>query len=84
MSDVLKEAFDKVCDPDDWKDTVVGFIKPEEFDVVNEAVIFYTGTTLEQLPNDQVTEFFDSPDRVPDGMILVYADGYRMGPCGDH
>jgi len=69
--DVLKSIFDKVCDPQDWKDEVCAWINHNDFAIVNEAVQFFTATSIEVI---------GGPQQIT-GRILVYAKGYRRGPA---
>lgn len=67
----LKEAFDKVCDPNDWKNPIKTVISlNENREIIREAIIYFTGTI---------------PIFVTNGKeINVSALGYRMGLCGDY
>lgn len=71
----LKTAFDKVCDPEDWKAPIYARVKITNFDELlelHEAVVHFTGT---------VPSFECDPAT---GVTTVKAAGYRMGPAGDH
>jgi Tfp pilus assembly PilM family ATPase len=45
----LSKAFDKVANPDNWKDEIEATIPASDFDIVNSAVIFFTGGGLESV-----------------------------------
>ena len=66
----LKEYFEKVQNPNDWKAPINALVDPADVDGVTEAVIFYTGTIPEYKRSGK--------------QVRVTAVGYRMGPCGDH
>ena len=71
----LKEAFDKVKDKTDWKNPIKAVIeKTEDMSLIQEAIMYYTATLAD------FTKLKKGPNA---GKILVTADGYRMGPCGD-
>jgi hypothetical protein len=68
----FEDAFSQVQDPDDWKapiDTVVD--ARQDLELVRQAIVYFTAT---------VPTFSDAGD----GQVRVQADGYRMGPAGDH
>ena len=68
----LGRAFDAVSDPEDWKAPIAAYIPGEVFDIVYRAIVFYTSTV-------------PSGTYVPsEGRWIIRADGYRMGPAGDH
>jgi len=69
----LREAFEQVCNPDDWKapiyDVLDGLQLPAAVAVA--AVEFFTATEC------QVCKF-------PGGFYSIKSIGYRCGPAGDH
>lgn len=69
----LQEAFDIVKDPQDWKNPIVwvGEMCDETLACVREAIVYFTAT--EATVSD-----------MGDGNLQIEADGYRMGPAGDH
>ncbi len=67
----LKEAFEKVQDSAHWKNPINSCCRGAELEVTREAIRFFTGTE---------TEFF----YLDNGWYKIKADGYRLGPCGDH
>lgn len=72
----LKEAFEKVQDKKDWKNPIKAFIdKTEDMVLIQQAVIHFTGTVAD------FTKINQGPNK---GKVLVRAEGYRMGPCGDY
>lgn len=68
----LDQAFDSVCSKDDWKDSIDAVIDKKDQDLVTEAIIYFTATSPSFLQVKQK------------GKIRVVAEGYRMGPAGDH
>lgn len=67
----LQAAFDLVRDPKDWKNHIDTVIDADKQGIVADAISHFTATSahFEELPN---------------GKLRVIADGYRMGPAGDH
>ena len=61
----LSEAFDRIKDPKNWKMPIMKLIHKDEFDICDEACVFFTGSRL--VPAD-------SPDE--NGGVLVSAAGY--------
>ena len=63
----LTDAFNTVCDPDDWRNPIDAKISVEAKDITLAAVVFFVGeATVEESE---------------DGMF-IYSAGYRMGPAG--
>ena len=70
----LDDAFALVKNPDDWKAPIAtGIDANHDFRIIEAAVIYFTGT---------VPMIYGNP-RHP-RTTFIRADGYRMGPCGDH
>lgn len=71
----LIAAFDKVKNKEHWKNPIDSFCNSNDVAVTYAAIEYFTGTEAK----------FDYLGLV-DGnhMLKVYADGYRLGPCGDH
>lgn len=69
--DLLKAAFNSVCDPDDWKAPIDAFVPIEllDRDLVERAIIHFTATTPTFAENGS-------------GDVHVTAAGYREGPAG--
>lgn len=65
----LDKAFDKVKNPDHWKNPCRGLILEAEVPIVELAVMFFTGTKLRVVAQDG------------EGNVSVEADGYWGGPC---
>ena len=67
----LEQAFDSVCDPEDWKAPIRAQVRyaTHELDLVREAVEYFTATAVS-------FEAGESDE------LWVVADGYRMGPAG--
>lgn len=78
-ADVYRAAFNAVCNRDDWKAPVHCLVPPQDElkDLYVKAVMFCTGTTA---------EFFLTNEPAPQGgyYLRMVAEGYRLGPCGDH
>ena len=68
--DELKPYFDAVAPSDDWRDRIDAIIKKEDYDITERAIIYFTGTHI-----DEVTE-------VGKDNFRIKAVGYRNGPCG--
>lgn len=71
--ELLREAFQLVQDNEDWKNPINKQVKlPDHISVedVLEAISHYTATIGNCMP-------------CGDEYIFI-AEGYRMGPCGDH
>lgn len=72
----LEEAFKKVQPKTHWKDPIKAFIeKTEDQMLIQEAIIHFTATV------PQFTKINKGSNK---GKILVTAEGYYMGPAGDH
>jgi hypothetical protein len=74
----LEVAFNKVKSLTHWKDPINKIIDVKDKDVVERAIIHFTATipTFHKLRNvNKVNK---------DLWLRVTADGYRMGPAGDH
>ena len=67
----LKKAFNKVCNPDDWKAPINAVILKKDLELTREAIIHFTATV------PRVNEINATHAQ-------VIASGYRMGPAGDH
>jgi len=65
----LKESFDMVCNPDDWRAPIKKIIPVDDLDVTINAIMFFAGTQVNTryLKND---------------LCEVSSVGYRNGPCG--
>jgi hypothetical protein len=68
----LKDAFDKVCDPKDWKAPIYARVMRKNIDVTLAAIAFFTGTS------GGVRDIAGRPD------VYIESEGYRKGPAGDH
>lgn len=60
----LSDAFDTVKDQTNWKNPIKSTIPERDFEIVHEAVAFFTGSTL------------SVRYRRPDETLDVYASGY--------
>lgn len=67
----LKPYFDRVCNKSDWKRKIDAFCRIEDAEKVIRAIAFFTATEA------KIT-------RMNDEWVRVQADGYRLGPAGDH
>lgn len=70
----IRKTFDALQNPGDWKDEINAWIPHQLFGLAAVAVEFFTCTELKIVAGPQPLT----------GKIRVHADGYRMGPCGDH
>jgi hypothetical protein len=69
--ELLRLAFNAVCNPNDWKAPVDAIVPFEAASMYYDAIVFVTGTTPKS-------------ERTVDGNMRLMAIGYRAGPCGDH
>lgn len=69
--DEIREAFDQVANPADWKAPISAQIKENERMVVAAAIEFYTAT---------IAHF----TKAGPNLLNVIAKGYHLGPAGDH
>ena len=65
----LSKAFHEVADPDNWKEAIKATIPASDFDIVNSAVIFFTGGGL-----DSVKQF----ERDGEAFLEVFGQGYYV------
>lgn len=70
--DQLKEAFDAVADPQDWKAEIATMVKGEMVLLAVAAIKFYTATVPEVKLH------------VSTMLYYIFSEGYRKGPAGDH
>lgn len=70
--DALHEAFDRLCDPADWKAPISAWVPGELVLVACAAIEFFTATTPTVALNTRTMQY------------LVTSIGYRQGPAGDH
>ena len=67
----IKNAFDKVCDPNDWRNPIKKTIQRGsiELHLLSESIIHFTGAvpTIKPIGKNE---------------YLIEAEGCRMGPCG--
>jgi len=86
----LKEAFDKVADPDDWRAPIDRVVPEVDLEVTKSAIIFYTATEpmVEEWTGGKTYSTALSFDpgvvkltlRGP--LFRVESEGYRAGPAG--
>ena len=67
----MRRAFKMVTTKNDWKAPIVAFIRKRDLEITKKAVEFYTATSCEVMEET-------------DSYVKIVADGYRMGPAGDH
>lgn len=67
----LKEAFEAVCQPHDWKGPISAIITADKLAITEAAIMFFTATETQGFP-------------LVDGRYRIRARGYRNGPAGDH
>ena len=68
----LRKAFDKVCDPKDWKAPIAATCRGEHLLLIREAIRFMTATEPKVELDTRNMRY------------LVTSKGYRAGPAGDH
>lgn len=68
----LSDAFDRLCDPADWKAPIDAWVPGELVMVAVCAIEFYTGVTPIISLNTDTMQF------------RLTCCGYRKGPAGDH
>lgn len=68
----LEEAFNRVCNPEDWKDEILATCPGELVSLVCASIEFYTATVPTVALNTRTMEY------------IISSVGYRMGPAGDH
>lgn len=73
----LSAAFDRVKNSRDWKAPIVGACKPDDYEITRCAILFFTATV-------PIFDAILNHDRSEVVGYHVEADGYRMGPAGDH
>jgi hypothetical protein len=74
----LEMAFNKVKPITHWKDPINRIIEAKDKDIIAAAIIHFTAT-------EPVFSELENTNAVNKNLWLrVQADGYRMGPAGDH
>lgn len=69
-ADLYREAFDHVCDPQDWKAPIDALVPRTLVNLYAQAVEFMTGTA----PTVELASGTE--------LVRIRAAGYRSGPCG--
>jgi len=70
-SEQLKYVFKNVCDENDWKEPIIAIIDKNDWEIVRKAIVFMTAT-LPVITAETAIKY------------SIYAEGYRLGPAGDH
>jgi hypothetical protein len=70
LADVLRKAFERIENKDDWKAPINAVIHREDYVLFSEAVEFFTATPLVIMKH------------IGNSMFHVTAKGYRAGPAG--
>jgi hypothetical protein len=65
----LKAAFDKVCNPEDWRDSIAAEVKVSDIDITLAAISHFTATHAHVSYRTADT-------------VTIYSEGYRLGPAG--
>lgn len=68
----MNDMFEDICDPTDWKAKIDVRVPCEDTMLACAAIEFYTATVAHVDYN------------VMNDLVSIRADGYRMGPAGDH
>ena len=76
--ETLSPIFDSVADPLDWRAPISTWIKPEDLNLVRDAVAYFAGTDVEV----EIQNKTDHPAGQLGHTMLIYSVGYRNGPCG--
>ncbi|MFA5999396.1 MAG: hypothetical protein WC783_00245 [Candidatus Paceibacterota bacterium] len=79
--DLLK-AFNKVCDPKDWKAQISAWVNVEDIPITLAAIEFFTATKGSYDENLDFVNYVQgiTTDKMV-RMHLIKADGYRLGPA---
>ena len=76
-AEVLRKAFDQVCDPNDWRGPIDALVPLTSSDIYVQAVEFMTATK----PTLKLSGHYGSDGHL---MLRLQSVGYRAGPAGDH
>ena len=71
-------VFDSVADPLDWRAEICAWIKPGDYDLTRDSVLYFTGSDLEIKEKHKTNHSAAKLGRT----MLVWSAGYRNGPCG--
>ena len=71
-------VFDSVADPLDWRSEICAWIKPGDYDLTRDSVLYFTGSDLEIKEKHKTNHSAAKLGRT----MLVWSAGYRNGPCG--
>jgi len=77
----LKQAFDNVSDPEDWRAEIDAVVLGPQIDVTIAAIDFFTATKPQvslNIEDDRKTGLLGGQG------FRVQCEGYRLGPAGDH
>lgn len=66
----LRNAFDKVKDPTDWRNPIYRRVWIKKIDVTVAAIEFFTGAEVKKKLHPSGNDYY------------VECEGYRNGPCG--
>lgn len=72
----LKNAFDRVCNPRDWKAPINALVLGTDLEITRAAIEHFTGT----IP----LHHFAGLDDDCASVYQITSPGYRAGPAGDH
>lgn len=73
-ADLLRVAFNQVCDPEDWKGPIDCIVPYDSANIYMQAIEFMTG----------VKPHHENVVVNCERMFRLTCCGYRAGPCGDH
>jgi hypothetical protein len=73
QTDLLRAAFDQVCDKNDWKAPIDVIVPNDMANIYMQAIQFMTGANV----------IAESMHVNYQPMYRLTSVGYRMGPCGD-
>ena len=73
----LLKAFEKVTNPDDWRDKIDTWIPLKDWDITSAAIAYFTSTEAKE--EEART---DHKGIEKDVEVRITSCGYRMGPAG--
>jgi len=75
----FEDAFSLVRNPADWKAPIRAWVPSSRIAVTLDAVEYYTATRPAITDTHRAGDLLDA-----ERFYLIEADGYRLGPAGDH
>lgn len=80
-ADILRAAFNQICDPNDWKAPIDALVPAAGFKIYQDAIQFMTAThpTIHERDADGKRFYLNRQQA-----FRITSEGYRNGPAGDH